>query len=222
MKLKLCGFVSLMALLAVSPARAITFYDYNVDFTIGTGAGSAEITGSIQTNCDACLLNSANFVTSWSFMAPDGSSINSSEPSAAITISVPGPTNLLEATPTGISTLANATSGGFFLFCGDASDCLTISNVFHSPPQPEPIFHLQWIEGGSPVYRFDTFYNGSAPVIELATLADTVDCVGNLCITTPAATPLPAALPLFVSGLAAMGLLSRRRKQESAAALAAA
>jgi hypothetical protein len=130
MKLELSGCVTVLAPLAVSPAMAITFYEYNVDFTIGTGPGSAEITGSIQTNCDACELNAANFVTSWSFRAPDGSRINSSEPSAAITISVPGPTNLLQATPTGISTLADATSGGFFLFCGDASDCLTISNVF--------------------------------------------------------------------------------------------
>jgi hypothetical protein len=92
---------------------------------------------------------------------------------------------------------------------------LTISNVFHSPPQPVPVFHLEWVEGGSPIYRFDTSYNGSAPVIELATLADTVNCLGNRCTTTPAATPLPAALPLFVSGLAAIGVLGERRKRKN-------
>jgi hypothetical protein len=37
----------------------------------------------------------------------------------------------------------------------------------------------------------------------------------------PVATPLPAALPLFASGLGALGLLARRRKRKNAAALAA-
>jgi len=38
----------------------------------------------------------------------------------------------------------------------------------------------------------------------------------------PAATPLPAALPLFATGLGAMGLLGWRRKRKNAAAVAAA
>jgi hypothetical protein len=36
------------------------------------------------------------------------------------------------------------------------------------------------------------------------------------------ATPLPAALPLFATGLGAMGLLGWRRKRKNAAAIAAA
>ena len=39
---------------------------------------------------------------------------------------------------------------------------------------------------------------------------------------TAQATPLPAALPLFASGLGAMGLFGWRRKRKNAAALAAA
>ena len=39
---------------------------------------------------------------------------------------------------------------------------------------------------------------------------------------TPAATPLPAALPMFATGLGGLGLLGWRRKRKNAAALAAA
>jgi len=39
---------------------------------------------------------------------------------------------------------------------------------------------------------------------------------------TPFATPIPAALPLFATGLGAMGLLGWRRKRKNAAAIAAA
>lgn len=40
--------------------------------------------------------------------------------------------------------------------------------------------------------------------------------------TAETATPLPAALPLFATGLGVMGLLARRRKRKTSAALAAA
>ena len=43
----------------------------------------------------------------------------------------------------------------------------------------------------------------------------------DLTLTT-ANTPLPAALPLFTSGIGVLGMLGRRRKRKSAAALAAA
>jgi len=41
-------------------------------------------------------------------------------------------------------------------------------------------------------------------------------------LTQSSATPLPAALPLFATGLGAIGLLGRRRKRKNTAALAAA
>ena len=223
MKMRLFGLMVIVVWLGVSPARALTYYDYNVDFAFG----GSDFTGTIQTNCDACDLNSANFVRSWSLTATDGSSISSSESAAEIVISVPGSTNILQATSTGIYTLANPTLNGAFQFCGDTVDCLNIYNVFHGGPQPAPFFELAWIEGATTIYQFGTYFTsrqgGEAPVIQIAALADTVECTlgngGQLCVTTPAPTPLPAALPLFATGLGALGLFGWRRKRRAQAAV---
>jgi hypothetical protein len=45
---------------------------------------------------------------------------------------------------------------------------------------------------------------------------------GSVTVTPVSTTPLPAALPLFATGLGAMGLFGWRRKRKNAAALAAA
>ena len=44
---------------------------------------------------------------------------------------------------------------------------------------------------------------------------------GSFEIGTASATPLPGALPLFASGLGALGVLGWRRKRKATAALAA-
>ena len=41
-------------------------------------------------------------------------------------------------------------------------------------------------------------------------------CQGQLCLSTPS-VPLPGALPLFATGLGALGLLGFRRKRKAAA-----
>jgi hypothetical protein len=203
MNTKLFGLIALLAWLGLSPARAITFYDYNVDFA----AGGGEFTGSIETDCDACALNSTNYVISWTFNASDGSSINSSEASAEIILDG---TNL-QATATGIYTLGVL---GSIQFCGDEFDCL---NIYHFRPPGFPLLSvLVWIEGTEIVY-------GSAPPpgFQIAELADTVECTlgngGQLCVTIPAPTPLPTALPLFATGLGGLGLLGWRRKRRAQA-----
>ena len=223
MKTKLFGLMVIAAWLCASPARAITYYDYNVDFTDFT-EGKGEISGSIQTNCDACVLNSANYVTSWSLKATDGSSISSSESTADIVISDPG--IIIQATATGIYTVTNPTPSGNFEFCGDTTDCWNFTNFFHSPPQPAPILSLDWTEGGSITLQSRTSYTngGGGPfvgaVVQVAALADTIECTGNLCVTIPA-TPLPGAFPLFATGLGALGLLGWRRKRKKAPAITA-
>jgi hypothetical protein len=215
MKAKLFGLMVIAASLSVSPARAATYYDYNVGIPIGPGppsyAGPAgTITGSIQTNCDTCDLTSSN-VTSWSLQASDGSSINSSGSTSGITFEF----TILQATPTGIFTLDDV---GSFNFCADTSSCgapaggLLFTN--NSGPGGSPhLAHVAWYEGTSIVY--ENGVEGGWPVYEVAPLADTLVCPENgNCLTIPAPTPLPAALPLFAIGLGVMGLFGWRRKRK--------
>ena len=42
----------------------------------------------------------------------------------------------------------------------------------------------------------------------------------NVSVSAVSATPLPAALPLFATGLGALGLLGWRRKRKASAAVA--
>jgi hypothetical protein len=161
------------------PAYATT-YTYEVDYAFTTTSG--QVTGSIVTSCDSCVLTASN-VLSWSFTASDGASGNSSGPTAGINASGV----MLQATPTGISTVTNQTVGGFFAFCSDisnnGSDCfstagLNVDNIFHSPPQPVPAWHISWEENWSAEGIFAT--DGEAqdsgsgfvfPSIEIASLA---------------------------------------------------
>jgi hypothetical protein len=66
---------------------------------------------------------------------------------------------------------------------------------------------------------YDFAYNGANESFNWRLIGT---CSGPGCGTTVSlATPLPATLPLFVSGLGAMGLLARRRKKKTAAIAAA-
>ena len=86
------------------------------------------------------------------------------------------------------------------------------SDLTNASPLPPQIMPLDFFQGGAallfsgPIVAFD------APVI-----------VGEWDVTIREAsvTPLPAALPLFASGLGALGLLGWRRKRKKSAAIAA-
>jgi len=76
--------------------------------------------------------------------------------------------------------------------------------------------------GGQPTDQNQTMSGFIDPMftIDLANASDfTFDFSSGL-IPPASGTPLPAALPLFASGLAALGLLARRRKRKAAAVAA--
>jgi hypothetical protein len=69
------------------------------------------------------------------------------------------------------------------------------------------------ISGTGSVYELEHFVSGSADGIVLVGSAN-----GNP--ATVPAVPLPAALPLFATGLGALGLIGWRRKRKAAAVAA--
>lgn len=81
-------------------------------------------------------------------------------------------------------------------------------NVSITPSGDEVDYHNGWFDDNSSMSSV-----GYAP--------PGVWSVDALTFPSPEATPLPAALPLFATGLAALGLLARRRKRNKTTAFAA-
>jgi hypothetical protein len=228
----------MMAMLALSPARA-TDYTYNVDFPllINATAGFENVTGTIVTTCNSCSLGPSNIV-SWSFTIPGPpfSLITSNASDFAQPVQVNGASPFL-ATPTAI-TLNPAPGGhGNIIFDdsfpvpgGGYDDAFLLFRAF--PYDGASISYFD----SSTLQLFQTFSGD----LLIGTDLRRIDCVQVGC-TLPnpfldrlerreerrilrddlAATPVPAALPMFVSGLGALGLLGWRRKRKNAAAIAA-
>jgi len=116
----------------------------------------------------------------------------------------------------------------------DSNNNLLFSQVNNGPPFPSPLITF----GGTlnPVLTTSTFYillSALAGSVELDSNLGldvvTLSCGPNTCseptfrraapssVESIAATPLPAALPLFVTGLGALGLLGWRKKRKQAA-----
>jgi hypothetical protein len=107
-------------------------------------------------------------------------------------------------------TALTATAGGlFFNFSGSG-----FVNIFEQ-------HNAQWFmcASGPCTPTNDWFLNGGGRSGKLVPLTGNVEIA--LGPTEPTGTtPLPAALPLFATGLGALGLLGWRRKRKSAAAIA--
>jgi hypothetical protein len=77
------------------------------------------------------------------------------------------------------------------------------------------LFSTNWL--GPNGINMTAFYGNGQLITASETLAGTTGFFGGYYIgSIEAATPLPAALPLFATGLGALGLLGRRRKRKNA------
>jgi hypothetical protein len=152
-----------------------------------TLANSFEITGTITTN-DATLgvLSTAN-ITDWNLTVEfSTTNIQTLTPSDST------------RTVTGTALSATATQ---LLFNFSAP---LPSNSLEFDSTTTPSFGVKW----------ESFGDGKGEVLAFDNTASefTTGITGNLPIAT---TPLPAALPLFATGLGALGLLGWRRKRKA-------
>jgi hypothetical protein len=197
MNVKLLWLVACMAFAGASQTRAATIY--NIDITQGTDT----VTGTITTDGTIGGLSASNIQT-WNLTIENTTGTNNligtgSGVDSTLTLA---PSSVLVATATALDFLFNDTTSGE----------LAISNVSPSPfPAGAEQFLLQdtgLVGSGGAVY-VDVNENGDqqfGPSNQIGT-------VGT--------TPLPAALPLFGVGLGVMGLLARRSKRKSPAAVVA-
>ena len=206
MRKALFGLSLIIGWLACLPAYATT-YTYDVDYSFTSTPG--QVTGFITTSCDSCVLTASN-VLSWSFTAGDGTSGSSSDPTAGINASG----DILEATPSGIFTVTNATVGGFFAFCSDissnGSDCFSTAglNVYNTDHGTgTAAWHIAWEENSSAEGIFSTDGGGHSPdpSIEIASLA---------------AAPESPVWAMMIVGFAGLGFAALRGRRRYHAVLA--
>jgi hypothetical protein len=200
MKFKLALGIAALAL-SLSPARATT-YDYAVDFAIGVHA----VTGSIQTDCNNCVLSSSD-LSSYQFFLDGANGFSSSDP--FISLSIVG--SSLVATPTDVVFEVGSPSSEFQLCAGGIAACSSsyVLAIFGALSGSSSVISVNYEYPNSPAGTgsggVGGFYTTS---FDLATYTS--------------ATPLPAALPLFGSVLLLTGLVLRARRPKGTAAIAAA
>jgi hypothetical protein len=187
-KIRLLGLIALVPLLSFSPAKAST---YKVDFTIPGSFGSASeavVTGRMVTDCDSCVLRPSDFV-SWSF---------------TINGAYAGPVHFSASFSGGSSDIRLFRTSPLFAKGGLIRYTSAFGELefFHAISRLEADRVSIGPDGGlfaqAGCFKCAAFHMGSG-----APIAAEV-----------AATPLPAALPLFGAGLGMIGLLGWRRKRK--------
>jgi hypothetical protein len=234
----LCGLIPFLAILGMPPAKA-TQYTYNVDFPllINATAGYATITGTIVTTCDnACPLNSGD-ISSWVFFVPGYGEISSDLYAQPVQVNgtsplVAGP-SLITLNPQGQQTgnivfddSVPTGHGGylnfFFIFRQFPADGASIQLFENSQPYlfetfmgsldiafiPPPFLDCFQVDDCRPIQGLEL------EVLDLLFVREDKIVLHNEHVS---ATPLPAALPVFVTGLGCLGVLGWRRKRRSAA-----
>ena len=190
MKAKLLGVATALALLGASPAVAITYLISDNAGIPSDPQGGLFLTGSITTNGTIGTLSSVN-IAAWNLnISGHGQLVTYTEFNSHFTLTG----SALTATATALSfNYATLGSLQFFLDGGTGPG-------------------IAWMaDGGSRgsfVLSFDPLVGG-----EVEPRPGIVSYPAP-----PAAVPLPAALPLFATGLGVLGLLGWRRKRRSALA----
>ena len=120
--------------------------------------------------------------------------------------------------------VGGGTCGVGFSFLGTTNDGTNNHNTYAfttgNVPSSDPLTDLSASEVFVGIFMpVDPCFSGSVchrsgPIVAFSTGTD----VGTWDVTIQAATPLPAALPLFATGLGALGLLGWRRKRRAAIA----
>ncbi|HEY5504368.1 MAG TPA: VPLPA-CTERM sorting domain-containing protein [Sedimentisphaerales bacterium] len=231
MNTKIAGLV-FGALIAVNvPAQAVTDQEDVINYAgiVSSGVDSAGLFGSVGAD-----LTSVNY-TSLFLFDPDlggsivrtpteesnigGSNFGSVSPALYAALTINGHTVAIGGNYAGII-------DGYF------SGVQTIQTHYVAPDANEYLFnYIESQSGGLSIsldYGFSYIvvsgdvvsggFSFGGDVLVLAPQA----VVENVLAIDPGVTPLPAALPLFATGLGAMGLLGWRRKRKNAAAIAAA
>jgi hypothetical protein len=211
MKAKLFSVLLFLAVLGFSPAHAIT-YDVNVvglqaQECFPNCASFGSLTGTITTDGTLGIGLSPSIITGWNFSLSDG-----------------------------VNTIGLATANSFITY--NFSDLLSATpieldfNFSPNPPRsPQPNLEFTSSSNGARVVTIfaETDIGGSFPGIDPGGIGIALGFTGFESVTYlsgtqligTAETPLPAALPLFASGLGALGLLGWRRKRKGATKAAA-
>ncbi len=196
---KLLVLIACTALLSVSQAEATTF-TYTVDIVDGGNS----VTGTIQTNALGAL-NQVN-ITDWNLKLTDGAS----------TGNLLGPLSGNNSIINLVGTDLAATTSGLFFNFGDT----TTSAFFRlGSSAGDVVFNAVDIFQAEAVCGMGCVTPAFLEIRVDPAITDNVAYPSmNVEIATIATTPLPATLPLFATGLGALGLLGWRRKRKVEAA----
>ena len=208
MEAKLSFPLLFVVALGISPAKATTIYTVAGEpFKTQTGCSffpacpiTGSLTGTITTNGTTGTGLSPAIITGWDFFLNDGTDpvVNLTSANSFITSNF---SDLLSATLSELD--FNFSADIFqenleFTSSTNGAEVVTIFSATLSPVTIQP--------GG---IGFDAGYSGAENVTYLSGTQPIA--IGPNAV---AATPLPAALPLFATGLGVMGLFSWRRKRK--------
>jgi hypothetical protein len=228
-----CGWVSFLTILGTPAARA-SQYTYDVDFPllVNATAGFETISGVIVTTCDnGCRLGPGNIV-SWEFNIPGMSSLASDSGYAqpvqvnGTSPFVAGPSfitlNPVAGQPYGNIVFDDSYSAGdfFFIFRQFPADGASIQLFIYSQPDLFESFMGPLAIAYMPPSFTDCLQVDDCRIIPGLDRLVRYEERRILREDNPGlATPLPATLPVFATGLGALGLLGWRRKRKTKAAV---